>query len=241
MNSFPRLLCLATLATTAAFAQAPASADLVASNVEPKVTANQPDLQVRPSGHVVLPTATVLRLKLDRAISTASAKPGERFTGTLTRPVDVDGTVVAPAGTKVNCEVQRAQGGRRFRGKPVLYLKALSFQLPSGEQLEFTATVVDTANPRKLDVDQEGRIRGSSPNPMDKIEMGALAGSGAIAGAVIAGPEGFLIGTASGAVIAAGHMVVKQRELNLAAGTELIFQLDGPATLGDRPQRGGMQ
>jgi hypothetical protein len=75
---------------------------------------------------------------------------------------------------------------------------------------------------------------------MDKIELGTLAGTGAVAGAVIAGPEGFLIGTASGAAIAAGHIVVKHRELTLPAGTELIFELDSPASSA-RPQMGGMQ
>ena len=70
--------------------------------------------------------------------------------------------------------------------------------------------------------------------------MGSLAGVGAIAGAVIAGPEGFLVGTASGVMVAAGHIVVKHHELTLPAGTELIFELDAPATAA-HPQMGGMQ
>jgi hypothetical protein len=110
--------------------------------------------------------------------------------------------------------------------------------MPSGEQLTFSATVVDTGNPRHLDVDQEGRVRGATPNPMDNIELGALAGAGAVAGAVFAGPEGLLIGTASGAVLAVGHIIVKHRDLTLPAGTELIFELDSPATTA-RPQLGG--
>jgi hypothetical protein len=49
-----------------------------------------------------------------------------------------------------------------------------------------------------------------------------------------------LIGTASGAVIATGHIIVKHRDLTLPAGTELIFELDAPATTA-RPRMGGMQ
>jgi hypothetical protein len=265
MKLFPRLLCLATLAT-AAFAQTPATPfvtsdpSLAGENPTAKAQPNtatqnetaqaavipspsdkQPDLQLRPpQENAALPAATVLRLKLNRSISTASVRPGEQFHATLTRPVEVQGRTIIPAGTAVKCEVIRAHGSRRFSGKPSLSIKALSVYMPSGEELSFTASVVDTSNPHHLDVDQEGNVRGTSLNPLDKVEMGSLAGVGAIAGAVIAGPEGFLIGTASGAVIAAGHIVVKHRELTLPAGTELIFELDAPAAA-SHPQMGGMQ
>ena len=39
----------------------------------------------------------------------------------------------------------------------------------------------------------------------DKIETVALTGTGAVAGAVVAGPAGSLIGAAAGATISAGH------------------------------------
>jgi hypothetical protein len=182
----------------------------------------------------------VLRLKLDTAISTATARPGQQFTSTLTAPIEAEGRVIVPAGATVNCRVARARGARRIAGKPSLSIKALSVRVPDGDELSFTASVVDTANPRRLDVDQEGSIRGASPNPMNKIEAGSLAGAGAVAGVLVLGPEGLLIGAASGTVVAAGHMVIKHRDLTLPAGTELIFQLDAPATT-SRSQMGGMQ
>jgi hypothetical protein len=272
MNIFPRLLCLATLAT-AAFAQTtgtmfvttdpslageipaataqPSSASRNTQPNEPAQGQTQADaiasaashkqLQLRSTPeHITLPTATVLRLKLNHSISTASARPGEQFAATLNRPVEVDGRTIIPAGAIVNCEVRRAQGAHRFAGKPSLSVKALSIRMPDGEELSFTASVVDTSNPHNLDVDQEGNVRGTSTNPMDKVELGSLAGVGAVAGAVIAGPEGFLIGTASGVIVAAGHILIKHHELTLPAGTELIFELDAPA-IASRTQMGGMQ
>jgi hypothetical protein len=261
MITIPRLLCVALFAT-AAYAQS-SSPDFVTSDPSlahefqttpapaakpspevhvlptPAAAMPKPDLQLRSiQERPVLPTATVLRLKLNRAISTASARPGQEFSASLAKPVEVDGQIVIPAGTSVNCQLQSAHGARRFAGKPSLSIKALSVRMPSGEQLTFSATVVDTGNPRHLDVDQEGRVRGATPNPMDNIELGALAGAGAVAGAVFAGPEGLLIGTASGAVLAVGHIIVKHRDLTLPAGTELIFELDSPATTA-RPQLGG--
>jgi len=270
MNRFLRLLCLATLATTA-FAQtsaqdpnsataapaselaspaqvtSPAPPDAVVTQPEtqsvtqPDASGQHPGLQPRSqSVEAVLPIATVLRLKLDRSISTAKDRAGEPFTATLTQPVNVDGHTVIPAGAAVNCRVERARGARRFSGKPSLSIKALGVRMPSGEELNFTASVVDTSNPRHLDVDQEGNVRGASPNPMNKIELGSLTAVGAVTGAIVAGPEGLLIGAAGGAVLATGHIVVKRRDLTLPAGTELIFELDAPATL-SRPQMGGMQ
>ena len=302
MNSFPRLLCLAVLATTTAFAQtntlpsdpalandnqpmqtppvdaqtgvpqpqqtAPLSArpreayskpakpsaatpatqhsqayyetgPRQAAAVEADASASQPTLQPRSnSGETVLPTATVLRLKLLRSISTASARPGERFFATLTQPVQVDGRSVIPAGTSVTCQIDAAHRASRFSRKPSVSIKALSMHTPGGEVLDFTASVIDTTAPHKLDVDQEGRIRGAVFSPMDKVEVGSLAGVGLVAGAVIAGPEGLFIGAASGAALAAGHVVVKRHNLTLPAGTELIFELDGPATI-SHPQMGG--
>ncbi len=263
MNILPRLLCLATLAT-AAFAQTPSTTFVTSDpslageicrpacagrtapplKARPKPTRLRPPdkpLQLRSTPErIALPTATVLRLKLNRSISTASARPGEQFAATLTRPVEVEGRTIIPAGAIVNCEVRRTHGAHRFAGKPSLSVKALSVRMPSGEELSFTASVVDTSNPHSLDVDQEGNVRGNSANPMDKVEVGSLAGVGAIAGAVIAGPEGFLIGTASGVIVAAGHILIKHHELTLPAGTELIFELDAPATA-SHPQMGGMQ
>ncbi len=251
MTSFPRLLCLMMLTTTA-FAQAPAPSFVTSDpsltgetqkarmQPEPLSAApkDQPDLHIRATPErPLLPVATVLRLKLNRSVSTSNARIGEQLSATLTAPVQVNGSIVLPTGSTVNCRVEHAHGARRFSGKPSITIKALSARMPNGEELNFTASVVDTATPHELDVDQEGNVRGSSPNPLNKIETGALAGVGAIAGGIIAGPEGLLIGTASGVIVAAGHIVIKHRDLTLPAGTELIFELDAPAS----PKNTGMQ
>jgi hypothetical protein len=192
-----------------------------------------PQLQPRANGaNTVLPVATVLRLKLERPISTATARRGEKFFATLSRPVVVDGRTIIPSGTSITCRVDGFRAGRRIGGKPWLAIRAVSVQLSSGEVLQFTASVIDSTNPHKFDVDQEGRVRGTTFSPMDKIETGALAGTGLIAGAVIAGgPAAILIGAASGAAVGAGHTLIKHKDLTLASGTELIFQLDAPATV----------
>jgi len=197
------------------------------------IAPTQPQLQPRSNvTETVLPVATMLRLKLERPVSTATARRGEKFFATLVSPVMIDARTIIPSGTSVTCRVDGFRAGRRIGGKPWLAIRAVSVQLPSGEVLQFTASMIDTATPGKLDVDQEGRVRGRTFNAMDKIETGALAGTGLIAGAVIAGgPAAIFIGAASGAAVGAGHSLIKHKDLTLTSGTQLIFQLDSPATV----------
>jgi len=221
----------ATPQPSAPIAPAPKSAEV---HVLPAAMPAEPvhDLQVRiPEGAGMLPTATVLRVKLTHPISTAKARPGEQLWATLSAPVMVDGNIVIPAGAVVQCELKNAHGARRFHGKPLMTIRARSLRTPDGTTMSFNANLVDTGNPRRLDVDPEGRVRGSNHNPMNNVELATLTGVGAIAGTVIAGPEGLLWGTVSGAMLATGHIMVKHNELTLPAGTELIFELDGPAAL----------
>jgi hypothetical protein len=221
----------ATPRNSAPIAPAPKSAEV---HVLPATLASEPlhDLQVRASDQSSpLPMATVLRVKLTHPITTAKARPGEQLWATLSSPVMVNGNVVVSAGAVVQCELKNAHGSRRFAGKPLMTIKARSLRMPDGTEMSFNATLVDTGSPRHLDVDQEGRVRGTNHNPMNNVELATLAGVGAIAGTVIAGPEGLLWGTASGVMLAAGHIIVKHRELTLPAGTELIFELDGPAAM----------
>jgi len=213
---------------SAAVPALPASAPTPLPELQAQVT---PELQTRPrQENTLLPTATVLRMKLNQQISTASVRPGQQVEATLSQPVEVDGRVVIPAGAAVTCQVQAARNPRRIAGRPMLILKARSVHRPEGGELFFSASMIDTGNPHHLDVDQEGRLRGVTHDHMNDVELAALAGTGAVAGAVIAGPEGLLIGTAGGAIVATGHIMAKHRHLVLPAGTELIFELDAPAT-----------
>ncbi len=103
----------------------------------------QPQLQPRANvSETVLPVATVLRIRLALPISTSTFRPGQKFFATLTNPVVVDGRTIIPSGTSVTCRVDGAHSGRRFSGKPSLTIRAISVQLPSGEVLRFTASVM---------------------------------------------------------------------------------------------------
>lgn len=103
--------------------------------------------------------------------------------------------------------------------------------LPSGKTYEINASVVDSGNPRRNKVNEEGQIRGPAVSSKEKIETVALTGTGAVAGAFVAGPAGSLIGAAAGATISAGHYMVKRHSMELSTGTVLILELNAPVYL----------
>ena len=84
---------------------------------------------------------------------------------------------------------------------------------------------------RRNKVDEEGRIKGPAISGNEKIETVALTGTGAVAGAVVAGPAGSLIGAAAGATVSAGHYLLKRHSMELPAGTVLILELNAPVRL----------
>jgi len=179
----------------------------------------------------LLPTGTAIRIRLERTLSTGKNHVGDKFFGHITDPVRVKDRILVPAGSTVTGFIDRLSQPHRFAGHPSLRLRPDKILLPNGESYAIDATVVDSGNPRRNKVDEEGRISGPSISTNEKIETAALTGTGAVAGAVIAGPPGLLMGAAAGATVSAGHYLVKRHSMELPAGTVLILELNAPLQL----------
>src|SRR5215475_13495930 len=66
---------------------------------------------------VTIPAGTRLLVRTDNPIDSRSARPGNRFTGTLETNVQLDDVTVAPRGTPVHGRViQASRAGRRSGG-----------------------------------------------------------------------------------------------------------------------------
>src|SRR4051795_9634833 len=52
-----------------------------------------------PRSSAVLPSGTGLHVRIDQSIDTRRNRPGDRFSATLTQPVEIGGKVLLPAGT----------------------------------------------------------------------------------------------------------------------------------------------
>ncbi len=190
-------------------------------------------LETRTASPWLLPTGTAIRIKLERPLSTSKNRVGDKFYSHITEPIRVNDRTLIPAGSTVTGSIDRSSQPRRFAGHPSLRLRPERMTLPNGESFVIEATVVDSGNPGRNKVSEEGRISGPAVSGQEKIEAVALTGTGAIAGAVVAGPAGMAVGAAAGATVSGGHYLLKRRSLELPAGTVLILELNAPVHLGN--------
>jgi hypothetical protein len=168
---------------------------------------------------------------LERSLSTSRNHVGDKFYGHITEAVRVNDRTLIPSGSTVMGFIDRKSQPRRFTGHPSLRLRPDKMMLPGGEIYAINATVVDSGNPRRNKVDEEGRISGPALSRNEKVESVALTTTGAVAGAVVAGPVGSLVGAAAGATVSGGHYLLKRHSMELPAGTVLILEPNAPVQL----------
>lgn len=179
-----------------------------------------------------LPVGTAVKMKLETAISTRTNKSGDRFSGRVTEGVTLNGRTIIPVGASLEGRIARAQDRRRIRGTPTIDLRPDTIIMPSGDRYSLNAVVVDTSARPDVDVNDEGKLKGRGHDGSDWKETGIVAGGGAIAGGVIAGREGALIGAGVGATASVVHWLIKTRSATLPAGTEIVWELSRPMSLG---------
>jgi hypothetical protein len=149
--------------------------------------------------NISLPTRTVLNVKLETAITTSTSKSGDPFSARLTQPVTLDGRTVLPVGASVQGRVTMVSEPRRISGKPTIGMFPESVVLPSGEHYVLNATLVDTSVRNGTDVNNEGQFKGKGYDNQDLVIMGAGTGASMLAGGLIGGGKGVLIGATIGA------------------------------------------
>lgn len=214
------------LSAAFAIAQQPAVTEIATAKPSAdKLTVT--DIPPAAAGALSLPAGTAIRMKIDNSISTLNRR-GDRFSGRVTEAVSYEGRVMIPVGSTVQGDVLRTSSPRRFKGKPMIDLHPELVTLPSGESYLISATVVDTGDPKALDVNEEGQIRGSGHSRSDFVIGGIGTGFGAGIGALAAGPEGALIGAGIGATAGTVRWLVNRNEMTIPAGTELILELNRP-------------
>jgi len=188
-----------------------------------------PSLATRPAdANILLPVGTAIRMKLDAAVSTHDSKPGDAFTGKVSEDVVVEGKTVIPVGAILSGRIMRLDEPRRIAGRPAIQLLPESVTMADGKALPISAVIVDTGNPKKLHVNDEGRIKGPGTTQRDKVEFVAGTAVGTIAGTIFKVGQGTWMGAAAGAAFTTGHWLIKRHTLELPAGTELIMEISNP-------------
>jgi hypothetical protein len=175
-----------------------------------------------------LATGTAIRMRLETGIAGKGNKPNRTFSANVTEPVMLNGETIIPAGATVSGRVANIANPRRIHGKPSVDLRPDKLSLPDGRTMSISAVIVDTGNPRRFDVDNEGRIKTTPRSTHDTRETLIGTGAGAGVGAILGGVPGALIGATAGAGATTAHRLLRHRYAELPAGTVLIVELRRP-------------
>jgi septal ring-binding cell division protein DamX len=169
---------------------------------------------------VVVPTGTVLTVRLGQAVGSKISNTGDTFTATLSEPVSVDGKTVIPSGAEASGTVTNAKPLGRFKGGAALALRLDSITVHGVKHAARTTAVVESA---------------TGKGKRTATMIGGGAGLGALIGGLAGGGKGAAIGAIAGAGAGtAGTAFTGNKDIVLPAESALRFKLTGPLDLGTR-------
>lgn len=160
------------------------------------------------------PAGTVLPVRVDDSLSSASAQVNQSFHATLAADLVRDGHVVIPQGIPILGRIADAQDAAHFSGSALLSLELTRIDLRD----HHLPIVTDTWA-------QRGKGRGS--NTGKKAAGGAILGT--VIGALAGGGKGAAIGAVAGAGAGTGiNAATRGEQVQVAPETLINFTLQSP-------------
>lgn len=173
----------------------------------------------------------VVNVRMNRTITSETARVGDQFTTTVTMPVYANGVEVIPAGSEIIGRVASVTRPERKSKAGTLGVHFVSLRLPSGIGRSLNGDLVDVMDDQ-VNADNEGEIKGGSATKRNAIFIGGGAATGALIGAIAGGGKGAGIGAGVGAGLGvAGAFFSKGHEAVVKAGTEFGVILNQSLTL----------
>jgi peptidoglycan hydrolase-like protein with peptidoglycan-binding domain len=165
---------------------------------------------------IVLPAGSVIIVRTNTPLQSATAKSGETFETTVDESVGVNEYTVIPAGSRIRGVVSLARPANRQQSG-VIQVVFDRLTLPSGAsyQIDGKLTSTDSAERRQIE---------SDPN----AQVVLVGGRGGI-GAAIAGAGSSK--SANNIFAALGNLLSEGRDVSVPAGTQLAVQLESAVTL----------
>lgn len=178
---------------------------------------------------VTIPEGTVVELRMESGLSSASAQVGDTFQSTITRDVFMDNLPAIPEGSRVDGRVTLVREAERGQSG-VIGVEFYRVTFPNGESYPVTGTLTSLdPEVRREILEEEGRIRGEGTRERTMVFVGGGAGLGAVVGAIAGGKSGAIIGAIAGGIL--GGLLSEGKEAEVSAGTQIAMQFDAPLTI----------
>ncbi len=179
-----------------------------------------------PLGANELTMGTQLTAALQLPISTSTTKAGAHFTAVLQEDITRYGVVLLPIGTVIHGRITRSQSGHRAGIPPSIHLQTDTLSLPNGTVYKLAAEVTSLNHQHASHVTPEGTIVGNSHAKSSAFAFALTTSSSTAVGAMVGGAPGALAGLGIGAGVSTIGWILRSRQEELPAGTQIVFSLE---------------
>jgi hypothetical protein len=173
-----------------------------------------------------IPEGTVIELRMDTSLSSASSRVNDAFKATVFTAVFLDGRVAVPADSIVTGRVTTVQPAERSSQSGLIGVEFNQLSIRGrAYPILGTLTSLDAAE-RKQIIDEESRVSGASSTNRTILFIGGGAGAGAAVGAIAGGRRGAGIGALTGGGLGVlGVILSRGSEAEVPVGSEVAMQL----------------
>lgn len=167
---------------------------------------------------LVVPVDSVIGLRLETAVRSATARVEDKVEAVVTRSVRVDGLVAIPADSRAEGSVILVERGGKFKERARIGVRFHTLALADGTRVPIQTDAVYR--------------EGESPAGSSTAKVGGAAVGGAILGAIFGGGKGAAIGGSIGAASGTAAVMAGSRsEAVLPTGTAVTVRLTAPVTV----------
>jgi hypothetical protein len=187
---------------------APAPAQAMAPPPPPPAPKPQP---------IVVPSGTMLTVRVGQALSSKTSQTGQTFLATLAQPVSVGGRTAIPSGATLSGTVVTAKAKGKIKGEGELTLQLTSVTV-KGQTYPIQTAVLENTTKGK--------------GKRTAVTTGGGAAGGALIGGIAGGGKGAGIGALVGAGAGLlGGAVTGNQQIEIPAESGLSFRMSAPLTL----------